>query len=75
MTRAEHERQLEAATFLTVHELAARWGISEDAVRAIPAKALPYLPFGKSNRRRYDPRDVEAYEEAEKRRVQEADAA
>lgn len=62
----EHTRQLAAVNFATVQILAARWGVDEDTVRAIPASALPYLAFGKSNRRRYDPRDVERYEAKQK---------
>ena len=62
----EHTRQLAAVNFATVQILAARWGVDEDTVRAIPRDKLPYLEFGQSNRRRYDPRDVERYEQTEK---------
>lgn len=63
----EHAKQLAAVRYVTVQDLAARWGIDDDTVREIPRKALPYLPFGKSGKiRRYDPRDVEAYEAREK---------
>lgn len=62
-----HTRRLEAVNWLGVSELAARWGISPDVVREIPRDRLPYLPFGASFIRRYDPRDVESYEEREKR--------
>lgn len=61
-----HARQIDAVRFATVQQLAERWVISEDAVRAIPREQLPYLQFGRSRMRRYDPRDVERYEEAQK---------
>lgn len=62
----DHAKQLEAVRYLTVQDLAARWGVDDDTVRAVPAKALPYLSFGRSRMRRYDPRDVERFEQAEK---------
>ena len=62
----EHTRQLAAVNFATVQILAARWGVDEDTVRAIPREELPYLAFGKSNRRRYDPADVARYESTHK---------
>lgn len=62
----EHAKQLEAVRFLTVQDLAARYGVDEDTVRAVPRDRLPYLPFGKSGMRRYDPRDVERFEERAK---------
>ncbi len=62
-----HARQLEAITWPGVPELHRRWRISPALVRAIPRDKLPYLTFGKSDVRRYDPRDVEAYEQTEKR--------
>jgi hypothetical protein len=64
----EHAAQLEAVSFLTVQELAGRWGISEDSVRAIARAELPYLVFGKTRIRRYDPRDVQRFESAQRER-------
>lgn len=60
---AEHARQLESVRWLSVADLVARWGVSQTTIRAIAADDLPYLLFGKSRVRRYDPRDVEAYED------------
>lgn len=57
-----HAKQLEAVRFVQVRDLAERWGMDVTTVRAIPRAHLPYLEYGKSNRRRYDPRDVEEYE-------------
>lgn len=67
----EHAKQLAAVRYVTVQDLAARWGVDDDTVRAIPRFELPYLAFGKSGTRRFDPRDVEAYEE----RVKKGEAA
>lgn len=64
---ADHARQLDSVRWLGVKDLVLRWGIAKATVRAIPRDRLPYLLFGESNVRRYDPRDVEAYEDAEKR--------
>lgn len=61
-----HARQLEAVHWLGVSDLAARWGVSPATVRKIDPAKLPYLPFGESRVRRYDPRDVEQYEAQEK---------
>lgn len=61
-----HARQIEAVTWLTVNDLAVRWGVCASTVRKIPRSALPYLALGTSRVRRYDPRDVEAYEAAQK---------
>lgn len=69
-----HARQLEAVHWHTVQDLAVRWGIGEDAVRAIPADRLPYLRFGKSRMRRYSPDDVETFEREERARSVEEDA-
>ena len=66
MTVDEHERQLEARGWPGVKQLAERWGISRALVRRIPRKNLPYLTFGDSDVRRYDPADVDAYEQNEK---------
>lgn len=62
-----HARQLEAVLWLSVTDLAARWGVSASTVRAIARDDLPYLTLGKSAVRRYDPRDVETYEQSSKR--------
>lgn len=71
---AEHTKQLDAVHWLTVNHLAARWRVSPGTVRKIPREQLPYLPFGKSNQRRYDPRDVEHYEMMQKHAVAEPKA-
>lgn len=63
----EHARQLEAVEWPGVPELQARWRIGAATIRLIPRDKLPFLTFGKSDVRRYDPRDVEAYEQTEKR--------
>lgn len=62
----EHAHQLAAVRYLTVQDLAARWGVSEDVVRDLERKKLPYITLGQSRLRRYDPRDVEAFEQREK---------
>lgn len=64
---AAHERQLEAVHWLSVQDLAARWAISGATVRKVPRDKLPYLLFGDSQVRRYDPRDVERFEDEQKR--------
>lgn len=69
--RDAHAKQIEAVHWLTVQDLAARWGIAPGTVRKIPRDLLPYLPFGQSKQRRYDPRDVERYEETQKRAANE----
>jgi hypothetical protein len=70
---ADHQRHLDRnAKFLTVAQLAARWGVSAALVRAIPATALPYLTVGLGltrEHRRYDPDTVLAYEGAHMRRA------
>lgn len=58
----DHAKQLEAVQWLGVKDLAARWGVSPGTVRKVPRDQLPYLTFGDSDWRRYDPRDVEQYE-------------
>lgn len=60
----KHARQLEAVLWLTVRDLATRWGVSLVTVRAIPQEALPYLTLGGSKVRRYHPDDVARYEHA-----------
>jgi hypothetical protein len=63
----EHARQLEAVFFAKANELAARWNVDVDSVLEIPRADLPYIEHGKSKSRRYDPRDVEAYEQRAKK--------
>jgi hypothetical protein len=60
---AQHARQIEAVKFLTVQELADRWRVDDETVRKIDRTELPFLEFGKSRMRRYDPREVERYEQ------------
>lgn len=72
---AEHARQIESVHWLTVNDLAARWGISPGTIRKIPRAGLPYLLFGQSQQRRYDPRDVEQYEAEQKRAAYAGDEA
>jgi hypothetical protein len=70
---ADHQRHLDRnAKFLTVAQLASRWGVSPALVRAIPCAALPYLNAGQGltrEHRRYDPDDVLAYEAEHMRRA------
>lgn len=61
-----HARQLEAVLWLKTSDLVARWGIDSAEILAVPRAELPYLEFGASRARRYDPRDVEAYEQSHK---------
>lgn len=63
----EHAKQLDAVSWVSVNDLAARWGVSPGTVRKIPRALLPYLTLGESQVRRYDPRDIESYEEKCKR--------
>lgn len=63
----EHAKQIDAVRWAGVPELSDRWGVGAKIIRAIPREKLPYLTLGKSDVRRYDPSDVEAYEQAEKR--------
>ncbi len=67
--KAEHAKQLEAVLYVKVSDLAARWNLDPEGVTKIPREELPYLEFGESDSRRYDPRDVEAYEERKKKGV------
>lgn len=62
----EHARQLESVLFVKANELAARWSVDVDTVLTIPREDLPFIEYGKSKSRRYDPRDVEAYEQRAK---------
>ncbi len=64
---AEHSRQLEAVLWLSVQDLAGRWGVSAGTVRKISRAELPYLTLGGSSVRRYAPDDVTAYEATAKR--------
>lgn len=66
MTVLEHERHLMARGWPGVKQLAERWGISRALVRKIDRVKLPYLAFGETDVRRYDPADVEMYEQREK---------
>lgn len=59
---AAHDEQIQASTWLKTLDLMKRWGVSRDVVLAIPRDRLPYLEFGKTNMRRFNPADVEAYE-------------
>lgn len=63
---AAHSRALDAKfRFLTVQDLAARWGCSESTVRDIPLTALPYTTVGRGKirpHRRYNPEHVAAHE-------------
>lgn len=63
----EHGRQIEAVHWISVQDLAKRWSVSVVTVRGISRDKLPYLALGKTRVRRYDPRDVEAFEEREKK--------
>ena len=63
----EHARQIESHRWPGVKELSQKWGISRALVRAIPRDELPYLTFGESDVRRYDPADVAEYERSHKR--------
>jgi len=63
---AAHAKQLDAVLWAKVSDLAARWGVDPETVLAIPRAELPYMTFGGSEARRYDPRDVEAYEQRHK---------
>lgn len=62
----EHQAQIVARSWPGVPDLAARWGVSRATVRKIPRDRLPYLDFGGTHIRRYDPADVASYEEREK---------
>ena len=58
----EHAKQIESVHWLGVKELATHWGVSAATVRKIPRAQLPYLLFGESAIRRYEPRDIEQFE-------------
>jgi hypothetical protein len=63
-------RELEAkASWITVSQLAQRWGVCHSTVRDIPRDQLPFIEFGtgaRYRRRRYDPADVQAFEATSK---------
>jgi hypothetical protein len=67
-----HQDEIDRDTrFFTVADLAARWGVSKNTVRAIPADQLPHKNLGSGlvrECRRYHPADVAAYEAARPRR-------
>lgn len=67
--QAEHNAQVEAGTWFTTAQLAARWHVSVTTVLMIPTSALPYRPFGvgKRPRRRYSPAAVSAFEQDDQR--------
>lgn len=67
LTVDEHERQLQARGWPGVPDLARKWGVSRATVRKIDRAKLPYLSFGNSDMRRYDPVDIAAFEERGKR--------
>ncbi|HEX6463952.1 MAG TPA: hypothetical protein VFZ98_05850 [Vicinamibacterales bacterium] len=64
---AEHAKQLGAVHWAKVSDLVARWNVDKDTILGIPRAELPYVEFGASNARRYDPRDVEAFEDRRKK--------
>lgn len=70
--QADHSRQLAAVLFVKTSDLVVRWGVDIDTVVEIPRDELPFIEYGKSRARRYDPRDVEAYEERKKKGDQAA---
>ena len=60
--RERHEASLPNGDWYSVTQLARRWHVSPNTVRAIPVSELPYKTFG-SSRRRYRGDWVRAYEE------------
>ena len=61
----QHQEDLDEPKWLSIDDLARRFGVSESTVRAIPASELPWKDFGrglKRRRRRYRLADVEKYE-------------
>lgn len=65
-----HERELEAVAWFRTADLARRWHVSPRTIHDIPPAELPYLSVGRGGvreHRRYDPRDVAAYERRHKR--------
>lgn len=69
LTVEQHQQQLEARGWPGVKQLADRWHVSRATVRKIPREKLPYISFGDSDVRRYDPADVALFEEREKQGV------
>lgn len=69
MTVEQHERQLQASGWPGVAVLARKWGVSRKTVRDIPRDQLPYISFGQSDVRRYDPDDVERFEAKAKKGI------
>lgn len=65
-----HQAYLDRNTrFFTVKQLAERWGVSTNTVRAISRTALPYVNVGTGlvrESRRYNPDDVMGYELAQR---------
>jgi len=51
----------ERGRLLTPEDVASRLEVSARHVRRLPPSELPYLALASHGRRRYDPRDVEAY--------------
>jgi hypothetical protein len=67
---AQHDDEIASVKWLTVADLAARWRVSGNTVRAIPATELRYKEFGAGahlKRRRYKPEWVTAYEDVSAR--------
>lgn len=67
---AAHQLSLDTKKFLTPQQLADRWGVCPNTVRAIPRVLLPYQNNGTGlvrEHRRYDPDDVLAYEAQQKK--------
>lgn len=62
-----HEAQIAAQRWLSVADLAQRWGVSRPMVRKVSRGELPYITLGSSEIRRYDPADVQAFEQGAKR--------
>ena len=70
-----HQQELDEPRWLSIADLARRFGVSQSTVRAIPADELPYKEFGrglKHRRRRYRVSDVEAYEASDVRHGRKA---
>jgi len=65
---AAHQEELDAYSWFTIADLAARWKVSETTVREIPIEDLWYKEFGqgaKLKMRRYPPWSVAAFERPE----------
>jgi hypothetical protein len=62
---AAMKARLTSETFLTVMEVAGRWGVSRSVVEALPVEILPYVnmtPFSARANRRHHPVEVQAAE-------------